>query len=421
MPADIDKLLRIIEQKLDWGDSTAWQSRDFENLQQLILDETGVSLSASTLRRVWGRVTYNSLPSITTLDTLARFAGTANWRQFVKEHTDHDNAAAPAVPLPVSKPAKRQPGRLVWMLAGSVMISLTLLGIFALKKTPPPVKKSDYQFAVKPVTRTIPNSVIFTYDAVAAPTDSVYIQQSWDKRRRTLVSKNQHTHTSVYYEPGFYVAKLVADNQVVKEIPLLIPTDGWLAAISKMPVPVYLPAAAFMNKTMLNLPAEAVTAHNIPLQPDAPDVYFYNVGNFNPVPLSDFAFSVRIKNEYGEGAAACRLTTIMLVTDDSPIVIPLSAKGCVSEIGLLSVDQMVSGKQADLSGFGVDFSDWVQVGCKSVGKTIEYNVNGKTAYTCALPERPVHIVGMIYRFRGAGAVKDINLYQQDKPVFRAFF
>lgn len=421
MPADIDKLLRMIEQKLDWGDSAAWQSRDFENLQQLILDETGVSLSASTLRRVWGRVTYNSLPSTTTLDTLARFAGAVNWRQFVKEHTDHNNAAAPADPLPVPKPAKQQPARLVWMLAASVMISLTLLGIFALKKTPPPVKESDYQFAVKPVTRTIPNSVIFTYDAVAAPTDSVYIQQSWDKRRRTLVSKNQHTHTSVYYEPGFYLAKLVADNQVVKEIPLLIPTDGWLATISKTPVPVYLPAAAFMNKTMLRLPAEAVTAHNMPLQPEAPDVYFYNVGNFNPVPLSEFAFSVRIKNEYGEGAAACRLTTITLVTDDSPIIIPLSAKGCVSEIGLLSVDQMVSGKQADLSGFGVDFLDWVQVGCKSIGKTIEYSVNGKTVYTCALPERPVHIVGMIYRFRGAGAVKDINLYQQDKPVFRAFF
>jgi len=107
MPADIDKLLRMIEQKLDWGDSAAWQSRDFENLQQLILDETGVSLSASTLRRVWGRVTYNSLPSITTLDTLARFAGTPNWRQFVKEHTDINNDAAPAAPLPAPKPAKR--------------------------------------------------------------------------------------------------------------------------------------------------------------------------------------------------------------------------------------------------------------------------------------------------------------------------
>ncbi|HEY8920364.1 MAG TPA: hypothetical protein VIM87_28185 [Chitinophaga sp.] len=411
----------MIEHKLDWGDSTAWQSRDFENLQQLILDETGVSLSASTLRRVWGRVTYNSLPSTTTLDTLARFAGTANWRQFIKEHTDHNNTAAPAEPLPVPKPAKRQPARLVWMLAASVMISLTLLGIFALKKTPPPVKKSDYRFAVKPVTRSIPNSVIFTYDAVAAPTDSVYIQQSWDIRRRTLVSKNQHTHTSVYYEPGFYLAKLVANNQVVKEIPLLIPTDGWLAAISKTPVPVYLPAAGFMNKSMLRLPAEAVTAHNMPLQPDAPDICFYNVGNFNPVPLSEFTFSVRVKNEYREGAAACQFTTITLVTDDSPIVIPLSAKGCVSEIGLLSVDQMVSGKQADLSGFGADFSDWVQIGCKSVGKALEYNVNGRTVYTCALPERPVHIVGMIYRFKGAGAVKDINLYQQDKPVFRAFF
>jgi len=86
MSPEIKKLLGIIEEKLGWGESKAWQSRDFENLNQRILDETGVSLSASTLRRIWGKVEYKHLPSITTMDTLAKFAGYESWRTFQKQN-----------------------------------------------------------------------------------------------------------------------------------------------------------------------------------------------------------------------------------------------------------------------------------------------------------------------------------------------
>ncbi len=82
--AELKQLLLIIERQLDWGDSATWQSKDFEILNQLILEKTKVSLSASTLRRIWGRVEYNHLPSGTTLDTLAQFAGFENSRAFIK-------------------------------------------------------------------------------------------------------------------------------------------------------------------------------------------------------------------------------------------------------------------------------------------------------------------------------------------------
>src|SRR5438552_9743330 len=90
MVPDIKKLLKIIEEKLGWGESSAWQSNDFESLNQLILTETGISLSTSTLRRIWGRVDYKHLPSTTTLNTLAMFAGYKNWRMFLKQQNEID-------------------------------------------------------------------------------------------------------------------------------------------------------------------------------------------------------------------------------------------------------------------------------------------------------------------------------------------
>ncbi len=60
-----------IEKKLAWGPGDSWQNSDFEVLSEQIFDQTQVRLSTSTLRRLWGRVRYDHLPSITTLNTLA--------------------------------------------------------------------------------------------------------------------------------------------------------------------------------------------------------------------------------------------------------------------------------------------------------------------------------------------------------------
>ena len=110
----------------------------------------------------------------------------------------------------------------------------------------------------------------------------------------------------------------------------------------------------------------------------------------------------------------------MLVTDGAPISIPLSAKGCVSEIFVRGVDAMISGKQEDLSGFGVDFKDWVTVTCKSADGKIRYLINNKEIYSLPLPVKPVNIVGVGYLFMGTGSVKEISLFENDRAVFQDF-
>jgi hypothetical protein len=422
MLSDSTDLLRckqLIERKLDWGASESWISVDFDNLQQRILDETGVSLSASTLRRIWGRVDYQHLPSNTTLNTLAQFAGYSDWRAFIKSQATTDLPPDPARQLPVL-PVKSSINwvKLSW-IAGLVLI-IALIGIVAFEQKPSQLNVNQYSFSSKPLTRGIPNSVIFTYNSSASPTDSVYIQQSWDPRLQTLVDKDGQTHTSIYYEPGYYVAKLMIGKQIVKEHPLIIPTNGWLGCIATKPIPVYLKPSEFIGPDMMKLPIADIQQKNVALQPQAPLVKYFNVGNFDPISLADFSFTSDVKNEYGEGAAACQLAWIVLITNDMPITIPLSAKGCVSELTLLDGTYTVSGKKTDLSRFGVDFSKWVHVSCKSDGHKLYYHINGELAYEAALPQKKVSIVGIAYGFLGTGAVKDIKLLTSNKVVFQAF-
>lgn len=414
----IKQLLKIIEQQLDWGDAAAWQSKDFENLNLLILTKTKVSLSASTLRRVWGRVEYNHLPSTTTLDTLAQFAGFENWRIFTRQHEPQEIPVkdSPNIPAPSKE---KTSWRLKTTLIIIAVIATTLIAMY-IKKEPAPVAPGSYTFSYKPVTRDIPNSVIFSYNAKASPTDSIFIQQSWDPQTRTLVDKNLHQHTSVYYRPGSYHAKLVVNKQIVKELPLLISTNGWLGLIAHRPMPVYLNKSEYINQDVMGLPVSTILKKNIELEPQPPMVEFYNVGNFEPVPLNDFSFSVELKNGYYEGAATCRFMEVALITNQVPVIIPLSAKGCVSELNLLDGQNMVSGKKTDFSGFGTDQSTWVKITCRSTSSKIQYYVNDKLAYESAMPAKKMKIVGMGYYFQGTGSVKKIELRSGNKVAFQVF-
>jgi hypothetical protein len=436
MSSEIQKLLQLIERRLDWGEPAQWQSRDFDVLNQRILEETGVSLSASTLKRVWGRASYSSAPSGVTLDTLARFAGFASYRAFLSSErpaADPRPAAQPAIdaaalptidaPAPprIVEPAPRSFhwSQLVLIIGG--VLALALIGALAFKRKPP--HRGPYQFSSHTVVaRGVPNSVVFSYDAPVADGDSVFIQQSWDWTRRELVDPGGHQHTSIYYHPGFFQAKLVVDTEVVLTHTLMIATEGWLGMVENEPVPVYLKPAEFLTDTLLRLPIGTV-AQKVPFTPaHPPKVRFFNVGNFDPIPVPLLSFSADIKNEYGDGAGACRRGKVYLITDDGfgTIQIPFSAKGCASDLNLFCVDHGVSGKNADLSGFGLDTARWTTIACKAAIHDIQFLVNGRPAYTLPLPDRASNVVGVEFVFEGTGEVKAVRLSKGDHTVLKAF-
>src|ERR1700742_1158626 len=97
------QLLRLcclhIEQAVQWGDSEAWTNDDFERLGEKIFEKTRVQLSISTLKRIWGKVRYENLPTTATLNALAGFLGYESWREFKQKN---DIAPATVTNLPAA-------------------------------------------------------------------------------------------------------------------------------------------------------------------------------------------------------------------------------------------------------------------------------------------------------------------------------
>src|SRR6201996_3802004 len=353
----IEKTKKLFEVATGWGDSSDWTNQDFVVLSEKIQEKTGVALSHVTLKRVWGKVKYDSLPNTHTLNTLVQFLGYESWRDFASKN---GNGSSPKVvepivnpieatrPEPVKKTIKEHTDRywkLTLLIAGPIVLVTAILFIFvsADKKV---INDTDYKFSSrKIVTEGLPNSVVFNYDAHKAPYDSVIIQQSWDKHLQVHVSKNDHQHTSIYYYPDYYKAKLIVGNKIVSMHRLLIKTKGWLPIVAQSPVPIYYDDKDAMVDGKMALPIEKIQARNVKMQPEPPMVNYTNVRDFGPIYSDDFTFESSVRNDYREGAAICQLSKIYILCEGTAIAIPLCNKGCISSLDMMFTNFWTSGKQ----------------------------------------------------------------------------
>src|SRR5580693_4657623 len=145
----IEKTIKLYESNNGWGDSDEWTNQDFVILSEKILERTGVALSHVTLKRVWGKVKYDSLPNTHTLDTLVQFLGYENWRDFKSQNGNgkaaKDNVAEIIAnghhPIVKAPPVKKKIAlkSIVVVAAAAALIIL----IFSINKTTPKIINSD--------------------------------------------------------------------------------------------------------------------------------------------------------------------------------------------------------------------------------------------------------------------------------------
>lgn len=84
---EINYLMSLVENKFSKSVKT---SSDFYSLAQEIESETIERISVSTLKRMWGYVKMTPVPRQTTLDVLARYIGTKDYKTFCANLKDSE-------------------------------------------------------------------------------------------------------------------------------------------------------------------------------------------------------------------------------------------------------------------------------------------------------------------------------------------
>ncbi len=402
----ITNLISQIEAKLQWGNPENWSHQDFDKLSELIQNKTGLNLSNTTLKRVWGKVEYKHSPTVTTLSTLAQFIDFADWRTF--KQAASDKPAQESNPTGTPAVGNKKRGLNSTPIIITAAICILIIGFWSFKKIfTESIHPDDYKFEINKVISTgVPNSAIFTYDASKAPTDSVFIVQTWDIRRKTLVPKDGKKHSAIYYYPGFFRTKLIVDNTVVKTADLQIATDGWLALIETPGEPIYFKKEDFEKDSMIAINAPEFEKYHLPLFPTSPKLRFFNQRDLGELRTDDFTFETTLRNDFNPKTDACPKVEVLIQCKDDILIIELGNKACSGELHLTALGKYIESKYADLSGFGTDLHAWTHLEVRGKGQILEFLVNQRLVHTVAYPNIPSGIVGVQYRFSGPGAIRD---------------
>ena len=403
----VQECLKEIETKLGWGSATQWHSDVFIELSDTIQKETNVLLSPTTLKRVWGKVNYNSAPSISTLNTLAQFAGYLNWRAFKNKSTTTEG----------NKPEHNTEKGQTKVFVYASIIAVVFISLFSVIGSMTDKNKdfdfSKIKFESRPITKGLPNSVVFDLDLKGLDSDSIHIQQYWDVTKTIKLKRNQSQATGQYYFPGYFRAKLLVDGDIKKEHDLFIKSEGWLGTIDYEPIPKYFNEASIQNEN-LKLSDDAlseIASHEKPLVSS-----FHIVEQFEDLSADNFVLKTAFRNVYNDKWAVCETTRLVILGTKGAMIIPFSIPGCVSEIGVLLNDVFLNGKEHDLSAFGVDLSELKDVEVKVENKNVKVTVDGEVIFMKRYNESIGNVVGLRYRFLGAGEVDYIKLMDLDDKM-----
>jgi hypothetical protein len=386
-------------QKAGFSDPRQMVQRDLSFLCDEIDAKTGVLISLSTIKRLINGQ-FSRLPQVATLNALAATLGYPNWQAFKA-----DTAPTPTPRRRVSLKSLVLPGV-------AVLLILTAVAGLSLRKHPlRNIEKAQFS-AVKTTRNDIPNTVIFKYDVDDVGADSFFIQQSWDRHRRVRIYKHQYTLTDVYYEPGYHMAKLIANDQIIKTFDVSIPTDKWVFYAKKnlSAIPQYINAAGAKDGALQMLKGEVVDSHvDIGLDNEYIQAYFpsrISAGSDN------FVLTCRVRVNLLKNEACPDLMCEVYCQRYFMYFIGASV-GCAGEMNAQFGENALSGRTNDLRGLGADFRNWTNIEWIVKDRKVHIRMNGKEVFTTAYQKTCGLITGLGFASNGLCQVDSVSLRTLD--------
>lgn len=406
----LDLCKTLIEEKLGWGPSANWTTQDFEELSIRIQDSTEQVISSTTLKRLWGRVAYDNKPSRHSLDTLALFLEYDSWRAFTSA-----NAQASSNESPLENAAPKNRGASIAILSVGMLLlgASTILWLGSRTNASVP---EEILFTSRTVSMDLPNTVIFEYNVNGIEADSFFIQQSWDMNLRQKVSASNSIHSSTYFYPGYYSAKLIANNDILLEHPVHVKTQDWKVLLEEEPMPSYLPPEAMKNDGTLAVSQEWLIQSGFPIDNGKHVLGYYLVQDFGPLHMSNFSMEAVVSHIKSEPLRPCQGGQVTIRGEDGMIRFPFDIPGCTGLMHVIAGDVHLAGESNDLSSFGADYSSWqlVQLDVREKDVTIQIGTN--QPFTFSYSHEMGKVVGIWFQFVGRGMIDEIRLTDENERI-----
>jgi hypothetical protein len=398
-----------------FSNSRAMVQRDFEFLCGRIESQTGVRISLSTIKRLLqGR--FSRFPQMATLNAISQVIGYQGWQHFKVSHSQMVMPGRFSTST-IRSFFQRNPARRLTSATLVVFVAMALFGWLRFS-SPHQNNYDKAEFSAhKTTTNEIPNTVVFRYNIDAVEADSFFIQQSWDKKRRVRIDKNRYEVTDIYYEPGYHVAKLIADDQVIKTVDVSIPTDRWFLYAkekfggSKLE---YIRSSLLQGNGYFGIRKDDLIANHIEFSDEK-----LFAGTFFPslIEVSSDNYSLKAKVRVNElRYNACPYLMMEVFTQKYFNFFRMTPKGCAGDSFLQFGEKAVQGKDADLSPLGHDVSEWTDVVLTVKDKEVRIKINEVEVYSITYQEHAGLITGLGFFSNGLCEVDFVELKGLDGSV-----
>jgi hypothetical protein len=405
--AQLKKCLELIEDKLGWGDSREWTNGQYGMLSEMIEGVSGILISISTLKRVFGKAKTNSFynPQLATKNALAIFLGFRNWEDFFINHQNVAFSVEEKDIEVVEAKSAHETNRWKRAFFVSIFISIGVLGYFVIKKYS---LQEDYKprIAGRYTYGKAPLTTAFYYDISKLKGDNYYLEID---PRKIPLSKGLNYTSVKFTDPGYFKVKLMSEGEELSVINVHALSDGWYCQLGS---PSFNDNYVVANTNILADGKLFISPALIAQQgADTTQEYwvkYRNIKDFN-CEADNCTLEAKIQNSKLSGGPSCYDAELEIVAENDFSIFRFVEEGC-SRWAYAEISEVIlDGNFNNLEAITTDLSSPKIVKLELKNKVGTIYFDDKPVYKLSYRKPLGKLKGIGFTFKGSGRVDDVRL------------
>ncbi|PTR01176.1 hypothetical protein C8P68_101409 [Mucilaginibacter yixingensis] len=402
----LNEIVQCCETRFDRGSAQYWRQSDFNELSKEIQRETKVSISLSTLKRIFGKTAMDDdyVPQQATIEALKSYG------KYV---------AAVKQPPIISGNKITQSRYSRGLLVIGLCIFVLIIGLLIWQVFKPANNKMA-SIKLERMEGILPATAFFDIRS-SDTSDSLFVDFG-DRSPIIYIKPGQKRCTHIYLFPGIFDVVLQTRKEMLNTVKTYVHSDRWIGMGFHRQRDLQnhyyeFPAVKVGKDSLFHI-------SNVQLQKvglDTTTSNFTRLCNFTSVGAGadDFIFETSVKNNLLEKGIYCHSVQFNIHGQNGSIRFQLVNPGCSSHVWNIISEQTYQGAENNLSQFVIDLERWNTLRLVNRKKHVVLSVNGKQIYAGSYQKSLGELKGLSVEFEGTGFVKSCTLTTIDgKPLYR---
>ncbi|MFT3933633.1 MAG: hypothetical protein QM726_08475 [Chitinophagaceae bacterium] len=432
---------RLVAEKFGKLPISSWTNSDYMRLSGILTRNTSITLSPSTLKRIFGKLKTPEryYPQKATRDALASYAGYKTWEELVAHyrpaeepastiHEKQETAATNDVAVSAvnTAPTLQQPGRQskssnrIILFTCLLMIPSILILYKYVWQRPTLPDATNITFSCLNPEGETPHTANFVcrLQAGVDETKSWSVDYGDGRRLEALGGRQAFSH---YYEtPGRFYSILKYGSTPIDTAVIYLRTSGW-SATGTMPrdtTRVYPIETSLLTGKSATLGADIMQILHSGI--DTSNTFFIGFDNIMPTNIDgdNFELSTNVITSAQRPGVRCSQVGIVVYGEQSKHSFRIIRPGCEQWLHLRLSEQYNEGSEPNLSFLDADLSKGGNIKFTVLNKKASIYINDKLVYTgnYSFPLKKVYGVSIV--FSGVGAIR--SFYLRDNKTHETF-